>query len=201
MLPKLGKGFLKAAWGKGGKESTGRFHLVSSFRTKTFAWVTVPRFQSPLTTSGTPNPVSVSRMGKDGISGGTEEQDAVLSAQDELTAGSAHPDSAGEGRKAFEAARFRGRESSGTSGSGARPPFPGAQLATAGHSSPRSARSPGRSRSAAERSAGARGRASSRIATMPGCSQKSRALIKLMACLACNLSSWVSTSLWSNRFT
>lgn len=30
---------------------------------------------------------------------------------------------------------------------------------------------------------------------------KSRALIKLMACLACNLSSWVSTSLWSNRFT
>lgn len=75
-------------------------------------------------------------MGKDGISGGTEEQDAVLSAQDALTAGSAHPDSAGEGRKAFEAARFRGRESSGTSGSGARPPFPGAQLATAGHSWP-----------------------------------------------------------------
>lgn len=30
---------------------------------------------------------------------------------------------------------------------------------------------------------------------------KSRALIKLMACLACNLGSWASTSLWSNRFT
>lgn len=55
MLPKLGKSFCKAAWGKGGKEATGRFHLVSSFRTKTFAWVTLPSFKSPLTTSGIQN--------------------------------------------------------------------------------------------------------------------------------------------------
>lgn len=133
--------------------------------------------------------------------------------------GSTHPDvatfssRAGDGEEGV----FEGRQSSGTS-LAAGPRFPGAQLGTAGHIWPAAAWEPPAARGAP--AAGPRCRRARRqeprrwqgaktrkelhrslgaAKTRPRL--KSRALIKLMACLACNLSSWVSASLWSNRFT
>lgn len=160
MLPKLGKDFCKAAWGKGGKEARRRFHLVSSFRIKAFSGVTVPSFKSPSTTSGIQNPGFLYRTGaarqKNGISGSTDEQDAVLvSAQDVLTGSLWETPRRGhlflsgwgeqEGVRSSGVAVVRGaflREGNHLARRwqpGLGPPFPDAQLATAGPGSLRSA--------------------------------------------------------------
>lgn len=217
--------FCRAAWGKGGKEAMGRFHLVSSFRTKTFAWVTVPIFKSLLTTWGSQNSrVCVQDRRKNGIAGSAEEQDAVLSAHGMRLLEACGKHSPRLGRLLLSG-RGGERGSAGhllaiiwqSLAAGARAAFPGAQLATAGPS-----RQPGTARPPLPKALPERGRAAA--GALPSAAPvaggeprqelpwsvgaarmrprlKSQALIKLMACLACNLSSWVSTSLWSNRFT
>lgn len=91
MLPKLGKAFCKAAWGKGGKGGKEEVSPGFKFQDKNFSRSNSSQLQEPLDSIGNPNPGFVYRTGaarqKNGIiSGSAEEQDAVLvSAQDVLT--------------------------------------------------------------------------------------------------------------------